>query len=93
MEDWCREMEITPIPRLQMANRRRLSGCDAVTEFFTAAEFGWRINIAKGPHLANPEVTMAHELLHVKTGCTDYIHEPWIRSLAEIMVRFRRATA
>lgn len=83
---WCGVLDISPLPRLCMAEARAIPGCDALTEYYQAAEYGWRINIRRGRH-KNPSLTMCHELLHVKTGCTDAIHEPWIRAVAEALVK------
>ena len=83
---WCRVLDIKPLPRLRIAGAKDIPGCDALTEYYQAAEYGWRINIRRGRH-RNPSLTMCHELLHVKTGCTDAIHEPWIRALADALVK------
>ena len=83
---WCDVLGIQPRPRLRIVPAASIPGCDALTEYYQAAEYGWRINIRRGRH-KNPTLTMCHELLHVKTGCTDAIHEPWIRALADALVK------
>jgi hypothetical protein len=86
---WCRVLKIEPLPRLRIVPAASIPGCDALTEYYQAVEYGWRINIRRGRHKC-PSLTMCHELLHVKTGCTDAIHEPWIRDVAAALNGYSR---
>lgn len=87
--EWCATLGIDKPPRLLIVPAKAIPGCDAVTEYFRAIEDGWTIKLRRGKH-ADPEITMVHELLHVRSGCTDQTHELWIRDVAAALVRLKR---
>jgi hypothetical protein len=60
-----------------------------LTEYYLAIEEGWVIKISTAP-MSDPEEDFVHELLHVKTGCTDQCHERWIRDVAAALVALKR---
>ena len=87
--EWVAILGITERPRLVIVPASEIPGCDAVVEYFRAIEDGWTIKLRRGKH-ADAELTMVHELLHVKTGLTDQCHEPWIRDVAAALVALKR---
>lgn len=88
--EWCVALGIETPPRLKFVASKEIPGCYAVTEYFRAIEDGWLIKIQRG-YIDDPEIVLVHELLHVRTGCTDQVHEPWIRSIAALLVRLKRS--
>ncbi|CAB4165908.1 hypothetical protein UFOVP836_1 [uncultured Caudovirales phage] len=60
-----------------------------MTEYYRAIEDGWLIKIRRG-WINDPEIVLVHGLLHVRTGCTDQAHEPWIRDVAAALVGLKR---
>jgi hypothetical protein len=88
--EWCAILGITEPPTLVFLPARRMpQGVAMLTEWYLALENGWQIKISTGD-LDDPERTLVHELLHVRTGCTDQAHEPWIRALAAALVALKR---
>jgi len=88
--EWCAILQIEKPPRLEFVPPRKMPQRVAMlTEYFLAIEEGWLIKISTGD-LDDPELTLVHELLHVRTGCTDQCHEPWIRDVAAALVALKR---
>jgi len=88
--EWCAILGITEPPTLVFLPARRMPQHVAMlTEWYLALENGWQIKINTGD-LDDPERTLVHELLHVRTGCTDQCHEPWIRDVAAALVGLKR---
>ena len=90
--EWCVILGITERPRLVLVPASEIPGCDAVVEYFRAIEDGWLIKLRRGRHV-DPELTLVHELLHVRSQLTDPCHEPWIRDLAAALVALKRRAA
>jgi hypothetical protein len=89
---WCEVLGVIETPRLLIVPASEIHGCDAVAEFDDRRAAHWTIKIRRGAH-ADPDLIMAHELLHVRTGLTDATHEAWICDVSAALVRLRRATA
>lgn len=88
--EWCQILGITAPPTLVFLPARRMPpGVAMLTEWYLALENGWQIKVSTGD-MDDPERTLVHELLHVKSGCTDQCHEPWIRDLAAALVALKR---
>lgn len=88
--EWCAILGIEKPPRLEFVSPRRMPQRVAMlTEWYLAIEEGWSIKISTCD-LDDPELLLVHELLHVRTGCTDQCHEPWIRALAAALVGLKR---
>ena len=87
---WCEILQIENAPTLHVVPRSKTDGADAVCEYYDALETGFVIKIAKGPHV-DLESDILHELMHVRTGCTDQIHETWIRKLTDALLALDRA--
>ena len=88
--EWAAILGITTPPRLEFVPPRRMPQRVAmITEYYLAIEEGWVIKISTGD-LDDPEALLVHELLHVRTGCTDQCHEPWIRDVAAALVGLKR---
>lgn len=91
LAEWCAILGITTPPRLEFVAPRRMPQRVAMlTEYYLAIEEGWLIKISTGT-LDDPEALLVHELLHVRTGCTDQAHETWIRDVAAALVALRRS--
>jgi hypothetical protein len=88
--EWCAILQIEKPPRLEFVPPRKMPQRVAfLTEWYLAIEEGWLIKISTAP-MDDPEEDFVHELLHVKTGCTDQAHEPWIRAVAAALVALKR---
>ena len=88
--EWCAILQIEKTPRLEFVPPRRMPQRVAMlTEYYLAIEEGWVIKISTAP-MSDPEEDFVHELLHVKTGCTDQCHERWIRDVAAALVTLKR---
>ncbi len=88
--EWCAILGITTPPTLVFLPARRMpQGVAMLTEYYLAIDEGWVIKISTAP-MSDPEEDFVHELLHVKTGCTDQCHEPWIRDVAAALVALKR---
>jgi len=88
--EWCAILGITTPPTLVFLPARRMpQGVAMLTEWYLALENGWQIKVSTGD-MDDPEALLVHELLHVRTGCTDQAHEPWIRDLAAALVALKR---
>ncbi len=88
--EWCAILGIEKPPRLEFVPPRKMPQRVAfLTEWYLVIEEGWVIKISTAP-MADPEEDFVHELLHVRTGCTDQAHEPWIRDVAAALVGLKR---
>lgn len=91
--EWCEVLGITAPPALVFLPKRRMPpGVAMLTEYFLALENGWEIKVSTAD-LDDPELLLVHELLHVRTGCTNQCHEPWVRALATALVALKRRGA
>lgn len=92
MAYWCTELGIPTLPTLRVVPASEIPGCDALAMFDDTRATKWTIAVRRGKH-ENPEIVMAHELLHVRTGLTDAVHESWICDVSAALVRLHRAKA
>jgi hypothetical protein len=89
---WCEILGILEAPRLLLVPASEIPGCDAVAEFDDCRAQHWTVRIRRGKH-ADPDLLMAHELLHVRTGLTDATHEAWICDVSRALVGLKGARA
>lgn len=83
---WCEVLNIRDTPRLEIVPPEAIPGCDAMADFDDERATKWAVRIRSGTH-ARPDRLLVHELLHVRTGCTDAIHEGWICDIADALTR------
>lgn len=83
---WCEVLGIRDTPRLELVDQSAIPGCDAMADFDDQRATLWRIRIRRGCH-ERPDELLVHELLHVRTGCTDACHEAWICDVARAITR------
>ena len=89
MGEWCAILGVTERPRLLIVPSSAIPGDDARAEFDDRRATHWTIKIRRGRH-TDPDLIMAHELLHVRTGLTDATHEAWICDVSAALVALKR---
>lgn len=87
--EWCMILGITERPRLLVVPASDIPGDDARVDFDDRRASHWTIRVRRGHH-ADPDLIMAHELLHVRTGLTDAAHEAWICDVSAALVALKR---
>jgi len=87
---WCEALGIADAPRLEVVSQSEIPGCDAMADFDDQRATVWRVRMRSGD-MGDVEKTLVHELLHVRSGCTDACHEAWICDVASALVSLRRA--
>lgn len=83
---WCEVLNIRDTPRLEIVDQSVIPGCDAMADFDDSRATRWVVKIRRGCH-ERPDELLVHELLHVRTGCTDACHEAWICDVARAITR------
>lgn len=88
---WCEILGIREAPRLLIVAASDIPECDAKADFDDARATKWTVKVRRGKH-EKPDLIMCHELLHVRTGLTDAVHEDWMWDVAEALVGLARRT-